>query len=98
MFDHAMAAFESEMQAKARLRRPRPAATRRTDELDNLSGVGAQCLCQIIKGYWAKCGFANVKTEIILVPNGRGEGPAYAIKSNLLNALPPTGGANGHAR
>ena len=40
MLDRAMQEFADAMQAKARVRRPRPAATRRADELDNLSAPG----------------------------------------------------------
>jgi hypothetical protein len=44
--DPMMAAFESEMRARPR---PRRASTRRAEQVDNLSGPGAQRLCQMIK-------------------------------------------------
>jgi hypothetical protein len=96
MLDAGMAEFAAEMQAKARLRRPRPAA-RRADELDNLSAPGAQRLCQIIKSYWSAAGFANVQTEIVH-SGGTGEAPVWGIQSDMIGGLPAaTGGRNSHA-
>jgi hypothetical protein len=96
MLDAGMAEFAAEMKAKARLRRPRPASTRRADQLDNLSGPGAQRLCQVIKRYWSAAGFSSVETEIVSC-TGTGEKPVYGVRSNLKNGLPPAvGGHSGH--
>lgn len=88
----AMQAFDAEMRARSRLRR---VSTRRADQLDNLSAPGAQRLCQLIKSYWDAAGFANVETEIVH-SGGSPQSPAYGVRSNLIGALPPQGGANGH--
>jgi hypothetical protein len=96
MLDPLQQAFETDMKAKARLRRPRPAA-RRADELDNLSAPGAQRLCQIIKSYWSAAGFANVQTEIVH-SGGTGEAPVWGVRSDMIGGLPAaTGGRNSHA-
>jgi hypothetical protein len=94
MFDPAMQAFDAEMRTKLRPRRP--ASTRRADQLDNLSGPGAQRLCQMIKRYWSAAGFSSVETEIVSC-TGTGEKPVYGVRSNLKNGLPPAvGGHSGH--
>jgi hypothetical protein len=96
MLDRAMQEFADAMQAKARVRRLRPAATRRADELDNLSAPGAQRLSEMIRGYWSAAGFSSVETEIVSC-TGTGEKPVYGVRSNLKNGLPPAvGGHSGH--
>ena len=88
-----MAAFDAEMRTRPR---PRRASTRRADQLDNLSGPGAQRLCQMIKRYWSAAGFSSVETEIVSC-TGTGEKPVYGVRSNLKNGLPPAvGGHSGH--
>jgi len=94
MLDPAMQAFADEMQAKPR---PRRAGTRRAEQLDNLSGLGAQRLSEMIRSFWMASGFANVETQIVPC-TGTGERPTYAVRSNLLNGLPQAmGGRDGHA-
>jgi hypothetical protein len=94
MLDASMQQFADAM--RARPRAPRRASTRRADELDNLSGAGAQRLCQMIKRYWSAAGFSSVETEIVSC-TGTGEKPVYGVKSNLKNGLPPAvGGHSGH--
>jgi hypothetical protein len=94
MIDARMAAFESEM-----LARPQPqrrGSTRRAEEVDNLSAPGAQRLSEMIRSFWSAAGFSNVETQI--VPSGGSPGsPAWGVRSNLKNALPPTamGAADG---
>jgi hypothetical protein len=56
--DPMMAAFESEMRDKAR-RRPRPAATRRAELIDNSSAPGAAELGRRIQAFWADVGVAS---------------------------------------
>jgi hypothetical protein len=89
MLDPVMQAFADEMRARPR---PRRASTRRADELDNLSGPGAQRLCQMIKRYWSAAGFSSVETEIVSC-TGTGEKPVYGVRSNLKNGLPPAAAA-----
>jgi hypothetical protein len=89
MLDAGMAEFQAEMQGRS--------STRRADELDNLSAPGAQRLAQIIKAWWSAAGFDNIRTEIVH-SGGSGEAPVWGVRSNLRNALPPHGGANGDAR
>jgi hypothetical protein len=94
MLDAGMAEFETEMQAKARVR-PRRVSTRRNAETDPSSPAGAADLARRIKAYWNACGFSGVVTEIVAC--GRhGEIPTYGVRSNLIGALPPQRGANGH--
>ena len=94
MLDPLQQAFETEMRDKARLR-PRRASTRRNAETDPSSPAGAADLARRIKAYWNACGFSGVVTEIVAC--GRhGEIPTYGVRSNLIGALPPQGGANGH--
>ena len=52
-------------------------------------------LAQMIRGYWKAAGFDNIRTEIVH-SGGSGEAPVWGVRSNLRNALPPQGGANGH--
>ena len=88
----AMQAFDAEMRARLRLRR---VSTRRGDQLDNLSASGAQRLCQLIKSYCDAAVFANVYTEIVH-SGGSPQSLSYGVRSNLICALPPQRGANGH--
>jgi SAM-dependent methyltransferase len=92
--DPMMAAFESEMRAKARPR-PRPASTRRGAEIDNSSALGAAALARRIRAFWSDAG-ATVETEIIRC-GGPHESPIYGIRSDMIGALPAArGDANGH--
>jgi hypothetical protein len=86
MLDARMAAFENEM--LARPRPPRRSSTRRAEQIDNLSAPGAQRLSEMIRGFWKAAGFSNVETEIIRSGGSPGS-PAYGVRSNLRNALPP---------
>jgi hypothetical protein len=96
MLDPLQQAFETEMKAKATAR-PRPAATRRADELDDLSAPGAQRLAQMIRGYWKAAGFDNIRTEIVH-SGGSGEAPVWGVRSDMIGGLPPAmGGRNSHA-
>jgi hypothetical protein len=93
MFDPAMQAFDAEMRARPR---PRRASTRRAEQIDNLSAPGAQRLSEMIRSFWKAAGFDNVRTEIIR-SGGSPQSPAYGVRSNLRNALPPAiGGYDGH--
>ena len=89
MLDAGMAEFQAEMQGRS--------STRRADELDNLSAPGAQRLAQIIKAWWSAAGFDNIRTEIVH-SGGSPRAPAYGVRSNLIGALPPQGGRDGHAK
>ena len=93
MLDPAMQAFADEMRA-----RPRPsrrASARRAEQIDNLSAPGAQRLSEMIRSFWMAAGFDNVRTEIVHSGGSPGS-PAYGVRSNLRNALPPHGGHDGH--
>jgi hypothetical protein len=94
MIDARMAAFDAEMRARPRPRRP--ISTRRAEQIDNCSAPGAQRLSEMIRSFWSAAGFDNIRTEIVH-SGGSPNSPAYGVRSNLLNALPPQGGANGHA-
>jgi hypothetical protein len=95
MLDAGMAEFQTEMQAKPQPQRR--GSTRRAEQIDNLSAPGAQRLSEMIRGFWKAAGFSNVQTEIVH-SGGSPRSPAYGVRSNLIGALPPHGGANGHAR
>ena len=93
MLDPAMRAFDAEMRARPR---PRPASTRRAEQIDNLSAPGAQRLSEMIRSFWSAAGFVNVETQIVH-SGGSPESPAYGVRSNLRNGLPPAiGGHDGH--
>ena len=95
MLDAMQQQFADEMQAK-----PRPsrrASTRRAEQIDNLSAPGAQRLSEMIRGFWSAAGFDNVETTIVH-SGGSPQSPAYGVRSNLRNALPPQGGRDGDAR
>ena len=93
MLDPMMAAFESEMRDKTR-RRPRPAATRRAELIDNSSAPGAAELGRRIQAFWADVG-VDITIEVIHAGGPR-ESPVWGIRSNLLNALPPQETRDGH--
>jgi hypothetical protein len=86
MLDPMMAAFESEMCHKARLRRPRPAATRRAELIDVSSAPGAAELGRRVEAFWAAAGF-DITVEVIHAGGPR-ESPVYGIRSNLIAGLP----------
>jgi hypothetical protein len=92
MLDAGMQAFAAEMRARPR---PRHASTRRAEQVDNLSAPGAQRLSAMIRSFWMAAGFDNIRTEIVH-SGGSPKSPAWGVRSNLSNALPPQGGANGH--
>jgi hypothetical protein len=93
MLDHAMQAFADQMQARPRP--PRRSSTRRAEQIDNCSGPGAQRLSEMIRSFWSAAGFDNVETEIIH-SGGSPQSPAYGVRSNLRNALPPQETRDGH--
>ena len=94
MLDPAMAAFDAEM--RTRPRPPRRSSTRRGEELDGLSAPGALRLSEMIRSFWSSAGFVNVETQIVH-SGGSPESPAYGVRSNLRNGLPPAiGGHDGH--
>src|SRR5580704_18659355 len=91
MLDRGMQQFADEMQAKPRP--PRRSSTRRAEQLDNLSAPGAQRLSEMIRSFWSAAGFANIETHIVH-SGGSPESPAWGVRSNLRNGLPPAiGGA-----
>jgi hypothetical protein len=93
MLDAGMAEFQAAMQAKPRP--PRRSGTRRAEQIDNCSAPGALRLSELIRSFWMAAGFHNIRTEIVH-SGGNPRSPAWGVRSNLLNALPPQGGANGH--
>jgi hypothetical protein len=94
MIDAGMAEFQAAMQAKPRP--PRRGSTRRAEQIDNCSGPGAQRLSEMIRAFWSSAGFVNVETQIVH-SGGSPESPAYGVRSNLRNGLPPAiGGHDGH--
>jgi hypothetical protein len=95
MLDPTMQAFADEM--RARPRSPRRSSTRQAEQVDSLSAPGALRLSEMIRSFWRAAGFANVRTEIIR-SGGSPQSPAYGVRSNLRNALPPQGGRDGDAR
>jgi hypothetical protein len=97
MLDPMMAAFETEMRHKARLRRPRPAAARRAELIDNSSAPGAAELGRRIQAFWAAAGY-DIRVEVIRAGGPR-ESPIFGIRSDMIGARPrPQGGRDGHAR
>jgi hypothetical protein len=94
MRDAGMAEFAAEMRAKPRPQRR--GSTRRADQLDNLSAPGAQRLSEMIRSFWRAAWFDNIRTEIVH-SGGSPASPAYGVRSNLRNALPPQGGRDGDA-
>jgi hypothetical protein len=93
MLDPLQQAFESEMKAKATAR-PRPAATRRAEQVDNSSAPGAAELGRRIQAFWAASGY-DIRVEVIHAGGPR-ESPVWGIRSNLRNALPPQETRDGH--
>ena len=91
--DPMMAAFENEM--LARPRPPRRSSTRRAEQIDNLSAPGAQRLSEMIRSFWRAAGFNNIRTEIVH-SGGSAAAPAWGVRSNLRNALPPQETRDGH--
>jgi hypothetical protein len=83
--DPMMAAFESEMRDKAR-RRPRPAATRRAELIDNSSAPGAAELGRRIQAFWADVG-VDITVEVIHAGGPR-ESPVFAVRSDMIGGLP----------
>ena len=77
--------FEAEMQAK-QAAPVRPAGTRRSADLDTLSGIGATRLSRIICDFWRTAGF-EIEVEIVPV-RGAGSDPSYGIRSNMIGGLP----------
>jgi hypothetical protein len=93
MLDPAMQAFDADMQARPRP--PRRSSTRWAQQIDNLSAPGAQRLSELIRSFWSAAGFSNVETQIVH-SGGSPASPAWGVRSNLIGALPPQGGGNGH--
>ena len=77
MLDPLQQAFETEM--KARLRRPRPAATRRAELIDNSSAPGAAELGRRIQAFWAAAGY-DIRIEIVHSGGPHGS-PVWGIRS-----------------
>ena len=88
MLDPAMQQFADQM--RARPRPPRRSSTRQAEQIDNLSAPGAQRLSEMIRSFWSAAGFDNIRTEIVH-SGGSPQSPAYGVRSNLRNALPPQG-------
>jgi hypothetical protein len=86
MLDPLQQAFETEMKAKATAR-PRPAATRRAELIDNSSAPGAAELGRRIQAFWAAAGFDNIRIEIIRAGGPR-ESPVWGVRSDLIGGLP----------
>ena len=63
----------------------RPSGTRRGGEVDVCSGIGAACLAQTIKKFWAALGF-DISIEVVQVVASKP--PVYGIRSDLLGGLP----------
>jgi hypothetical protein len=63
------------------------AATRRAEQIDNLSAPGAQRLSEMIRAFWSAAGFDNIRTEIVH-SGGSAKAPAYGVRSNLIGGLP----------
>jgi hypothetical protein len=82
----AMQEFADEMQAKARLRRPRPGATRRAELIDNSSAPGAANLARRIAQFWADVGY-DIQIEVIRA-GGPHESPIFAVRSDMIGGLP----------
>jgi hypothetical protein len=57
--------------------------------MDYYSYEGCEQLCYIIKSVWREVGYDNVVAYPERVPRVGREKAAYAIKTNLLNGLPP---------
>ena len=91
MLDPMMAAFENEMRVRPR---PRRASTKRNAEIDQSSPAGAAELGRRIRAFWANAGF-DITVEVVHSGRPR-QSPIFGVRSNLRNALPPQGGANGH--
>ena len=79
MLDPAMAEFAAEMRTNARLRRPRPAATRRAELIDNSSAPGAAELGRRIQAFWAAAGY-DIRIEIVHSGGPHGS-PVWGIRS-----------------
>ena len=80
-------AFEAEMLAQERAGKLRPASTRRTDDIDNLSAAGAERLARTIRKYWENAGF-DVAVEIVPFHCASTNGQAFAVRSDLRGGLP----------
>jgi hypothetical protein len=72
MLDRAMAEFQAEMRAKARVR-PRRASTKRNAEIDPSSPAGAAELGRRIVQFWTDVGY-EIRVEVVHA-GGRRESP-----------------------
>jgi hypothetical protein len=84
--DPMMAAFESEMRDKARLRRPRRASTKRNDKIDQSSPAGAAELGRRIVQFWTDVGY-DIRVEVVHAGGSR-ESPVWGIRSDMIGGLP----------
>ena len=81
MLDPVQQAFEREMQAKEQAKPIRQGGTRRSAELDGMSGPGAQRLATMIRKHWRDAGF---DVDVTLWPRGND----CDVRSNLVAGLP----------
>jgi hypothetical protein len=96
MLDPLAQAFETEMKAKTTAR-PRPAATRRAELIDNSSAPGAAELGRRIQAFWSEAGF-DIAVQIVH-SGGRPESPIWGVRSDMIGGRPRSqGGRDGDAR
>ena len=95
MLDRAMAEFQAEMRAKARVR-PRRVSTKRNAEIDQSSPAGAAELGRRIRAFWADVGY-EIRIEVVH-GGGPRESPVWRVRSDMIGGLPAAmGDRNSHA-